>query len=278
MAALTRLRSAATTFGRPERRADTLDAYERRAPAPANAVDIFKGQWASRLPPPYDTLTGGVAPLYEDPRLVAALDVLGGVTGKRILELGPLEGGHTYLLDRAGASHIRAIEGNTRAFLRCLIVKELLGMPAAHFECGDFLQYLRGAPERVDLAIASGVLYHMMNPVELLARLAPVADALYIWTHYYDEGLLDARATTARRVVVPEEAEYQGYRHRVYRFEYGAALERDDFCGGNRPEARWLSRSDILGALAHLGYSRVHPYYEQPDHPHGPAFSLVAQR
>jgi hypothetical protein len=278
-AALSRVRSAAGAPGLGDRRrAETLDAYVRTAPGPANAVDIFKGQWTSKLPPPYDGLTGGVAPLYDDPRVQLALEVLGGVRGKRVLELGPLEGGHTYLLDRAGAAHILAIEGNTRAFLKCLVVKELVGMPAAHFACGDFMEYLRGTPERVDVAVASGVLYHMMSPVELLARLSRVADAVYIWTHYYDEALLAARLANARRVVSPEEAEYEGFRHRQFRFQYGSALERDDFCGGNRPEARWLTRADILAAMAHFGYSRVHPFYEQPEHPHGPAFSVVAQR
>jgi hypothetical protein len=277
-AALSRLRSAAGTAGHRARRTETLETYARTAPSAANAIDIFKGQWTSRLPPPYHDLSGGIAPLYEDPRLLAGLEMMGGVKGKRVLELGPLEGGHTYLLDRAGAVDVLAIEGNTRAFLKCLVVKELVGIRAARFVCGDFMEYLRGTPERVDVAIASGVLYHMTSPVELLARLAGVADAVYIWTHYYEEALLSAQIHTARRVVTPEEAEYGGYRHRRYPYEYGAALERDDFCGGNRPEARWLTRGDIIAALTHFGYSRVQPYYEQPDHRHGPAFSVVAQR
>ena len=53
-----------------------------------------------------------------------------------MLELGPLEGAHTYMLDRAGASEVVAIEGNTRAFLKCLITKELLSMPSARFLVG----------------------------------------------------------------------------------------------------------------------------------------------
>ena len=278
MGVLSRLRSIATTSRERARRAETLDAYVRSAPSAQNAIDIFKGQWSSRLPPPYQDLTGGVAPLYEDPRLATALDMLGGVEGKRVLELGPLEGCHTYQLDRAGAADVLAIEGNTRAFLKCLVVKELLGMRSARFVCGDFLEFLRSTPERVDLTLASGVLYHMVNPVELIARIAGVADAAYIWTHYYDEALLARGLNNARRIVVPESAQYEGFHHSLHRYEYGAALERPDFCGGSQPQARWLTRADILGALAHFGYSRIEPFYEQPDHPHGPAFAVVAQR
>jgi hypothetical protein len=276
LAPLSRLLSAITSS--PARAGETLDAYTRTAPSPRNAIDIFKGQWASKLPPPYEALTGGIAPLYDDPRVSMALDRLGGVQGKRVLELGPLEAGHSYLLDRAGAADVFAIEGNTRAFLRCLVVKELLEIRSARFVCGDFVEYLRGTPEKVDLALASGVLYHMINPVELIARLARVSDALYIWTLYYDEALLARRVTTARRIVAPESAEYEGFRHSLHRYDYGAALARPDFCGGSRSQARWLTRADILGALAHFGYSRIETFYEQPDHPHGPAFALVAQR
>jgi hypothetical protein len=276
---MSRLRSAALGPSHSaRRRSQTLDAYVRTPPGPQNAIDIFKGEWVSRLPAPFDDLTGGVAPLYDDPRLRLGLDVIGGVAGKRVLELGPLEAGHTYLLDRAGAADILAIEGNSRAFLKCLVVKELVEMRAARFVCGDFLEYLRGTPDRVDLTLASGVLYHMMNPVELIARIARVTDAVYIWTHYYDEALLNTSVVTARRVVAPEEAEYEGYRHRLHRFDYGRALERKDFCGGNRPQARWLTRADILGALRHFGFGRVHPFYDEPNHLHGPAFSVVAQR
>lgn len=277
-AAAARLRSAAMPGRAGRRRHDTLNAYVRAAPAPANAVDIFKGQWTSKLPPPHDTLTGADVPLHDDPRVRLALDIIGGVRGKRVLELGPLEAGHTYLLDRAGAADILAIEANRQAFLRCLVVKELLGIPSARFVCGDFMEYLRGTPARVDVALASGVLYHQMHPVELIVRLGAVADAVYLWTHYYDEAQLAARVRTARRVVAPEDAEYGGFRHRLYRHVYGAALEWDGFCGGSRPEARWLTRDTILAALSHAGFSRVHPFHDEPHHAHGPAFAVVAER
>lgn len=259
-------------------RADTLNAYVRTAPSPQNAVDLFAGQWASRLPPPLDAATGAIAPLYDDPRLAAGLELIGGVAGKNVLELGPLEAGHTYMLDRAGASDVLAIEGNSRAFLKCLVVKELAGIPSARFVLGDFMEYLRGTPARVDVVIASGVLYHMMQPAELLGRIAGIADAVYLWTHYYDEALLARSQELSARIVAGETAEFDGYRHTVHRFQYGGALELKHFCGGNRAEARWMTRDGILGALAHFGFSTVHPYYDQPDHPNGPAFSIVARR
>ncbi len=85
----------------------------------------------SRLPPPLEHATGGSAQLFEDTRLLGAMQALGGVAGMHVLELGPLEAGHTYLLSQAGARTITAVEANPRAYLKCLIIKELLKLERA---------------------------------------------------------------------------------------------------------------------------------------------------
>src|SRR5262245_33426009 len=123
-------------------KAHILDSYVRAAPSPQNALDIFKGEWASLLPAPLSALRAGPLPLFDDPRISRFLSQIGGVAGKSVLELGPLEGGHSYMIDRAGASSIISVEANTRAFMKCLIVKELVGLPRVQFLCGDFVAYL----------------------------------------------------------------------------------------------------------------------------------------
>ena len=102
------------------------DACVSHAPSPQATIDILDG-WVSILPAELGADTRGSAPLFADERAIWAIDRLGGVRGATILELGPLEGGHTYMLDRAGAKSIIAIEGNKRCYLKCLITKELLG-------------------------------------------------------------------------------------------------------------------------------------------------------
>src|SRR3954447_24127366 len=98
-------------------RPNILNSYVRSAPSAQNALDIFKGEWASRLPSPCADLCAGPLPLFADTRISRFLDEIGGITGKTVLELGPLEGGHSYMLDRAGPSEIVSIEGNSRAYL-----------------------------------------------------------------------------------------------------------------------------------------------------------------
>lgn len=101
----------------------TPDGYVASGQDPQLLLDLFRGEWASRLPAPHAELSAGSALLFEDERITWALTVLGPVQGQRVLELGPLECGHTWMLDRAGASEVVALEGNRRAYLKCLVVR-----------------------------------------------------------------------------------------------------------------------------------------------------------
>jgi hypothetical protein len=246
-------------------------------PSPQNAVNVFSGEWASSFPSPFEDIKGGGSPLFEDARIAWALDQFGDLTGSNVLELGPLEGGHTYMLTNAGAN-VLAVEAQTRAYLKCLIAKELLGMDHAHFVLGDFMEYLRTTHDRFDVCVASGVLYHMRNPVETLALTTNVADKLFLWTHYYDEDIISNSKVLSPRFPSYETAESHGFKHKLHRHVYGAALQLKGFCGGSAPHANWLSRSDVLGALEHFGWTVGAIAFETPDHPNGPAFALAATR
>jgi hypothetical protein len=81
--------------------ASILDEYVGMAPSGQSAVDVFAGEWSSRLP--VAGVTAGEIPLFEDERVEWALGHLGNVAGRTVLELGPLEGGHSSMLERAGA-------------------------------------------------------------------------------------------------------------------------------------------------------------------------------
>lgn len=261
----------------PVPNASILDEYVTTAPAPHNAVNIFAGEWSSALPRPLHEVPAGSIPLFEDARVTWAVTRLCGVAGRSVLELGPLEGGHTYHLARAGAS-VTAIEAHTRAYLKCLITKELLGMPGARFLLGDFMEYLRDNPEHVDICFASGVLYHMRNPVETIALISDVADQLFLWTHVYDENIINASELLRPRFTTSTPASHQGFEHTLHRFDYADSLTGKGFCGGSAAHSNWLSRADLFAALTHFGWEVSDVSFDTPDHPHGPALALVATR
>jgi len=261
---------------------ETADRFCEETPSPATMVGIFSGEWSSQLPPPYENLSGGKVGLFDDSRIHWAAQQFGDLSGLRVLELGPLEGGHTFMLDRMGVAEVLAIEGNRRAFLRCLVTKELLGMPKARFVCGDFVEFLRQAladrAPRWDLCLAVGVLYHQQDPVALLDLATRASDRLLLWTHYYDRSIVSGRDDLAVRMKTETRATTAGFPHTLHHYEYQAALEWDGFCGGLKPWASWLARQDILDAIDHLGFEVVGIQFDAPNHPNGPAFCVAARR
>ena len=156
------------------------------APSDQNALDLFSGEWSSQPPAGRPDLKAGATPLFDDPRIAWAhhrlmeMGLAGGFSGRDVLELGPLEGGHTYLIDRLEATSVTAVEANARAYLKCLIAKETFGMPRAKFLLGDCLEFLRTTERRFGVGVACGILYHLTNPVELLELLARRCDALFL--------------------------------------------------------------------------------------------------
>ena len=146
------------------------------------------GGWNTALPPRAG-VTKSPHVLYNDPRVKWCMKQFGNLEGRRILELGPLEAGHTHMLHQHRPELIHAIEANKRSFLRCLIAKNLLQLDRALFLLGDFQKWMEAPPIHYDLIVASGVLYHMRNPARLIELMSQCSDALYIWTHYFsDEG------------------------------------------------------------------------------------------
>src|SRR5688572_1114961 len=156
-------------------------------PSDQNALDLFANEWSSQPPSSRPELKAGATPLFDDPRITWAhhhlmtMGVEGGFANRDVLELGPLEGGHTYLINRYDAKSITAVEANARAYLKCLIAKELFGMPRARFLLGDCLEHLKQNDRHYDIGIACGILYHLTNPVELLELLARRCNALFLW-------------------------------------------------------------------------------------------------
>jgi hypothetical protein len=253
------------------------DPLVTEAPSPSTALDIFAGEWTSRFPPPLDDADAGTIPLFADARLDWAITELGGVAEQSVLECGPLEGMHTYMLLQRHAREVLAIEANRQAFLRCLIVKELLELDRAKFLCGDVVRFLDETPDHFDLCVASGVLYHMRNPAELVYLTSKAADRLYLWTHYWDGAVAEStRHTGLFTSHTPHE--YRGFRHTVHRHEYGPALRTSAFLGGSGSAGNWLSRDDVLGCLEHFGWRVDAVAFEDRAHPNGPSLALVARR
>lgn len=249
--------------------------YVLEPPSAQTQLDLFAGEWTSMVP--VDGASGPRDDLFDDPRIAWAIDQLGPADGWDVLELGPLEAGHTTMLERAGARVI-AVEAHDRAFQRCLVVKNLLGLDA-RFELGDFVAYLERGDAEFDLCVACGVLYHLIDPARVLGLIGQRARRLALWTHYYDEDVNQRRPDVAARFAGTRPLEAPGGRTVTgHVYEYREGVEQATFCGGARPTASWLGRDDLLQLLEDVGYTDVRIQFDDPDYPHGPSISLVASR
>src|SRR5262249_14547138 len=110
--------------------------------------------------------------------------------GKNILEIGPFEAAHTKQMLDLGAASVTAIESSSNAYLKCLLIKSEFGLEHAHFIYGDCNQVLRRPEFRTaafDLCLASGVLYHMEDPLSTIDLLLSMAPLIYVWTQLASE-------------------------------------------------------------------------------------------
>lgn len=243
----------------PGARLDLPRKFETRAPAPGNVIDLFEGSWAlSRAT--LSSLSAGGLPMPgefrtsdaddEDIRPQVAADALGIVPGSlegmNILELGPLEGFHTWRLLNLGAAHVTAVEANAVAYLKCLAVKELWRLRDAEFLLGDCIGFLDASAEQYDMIFCSGVLYHMEDPYDLVRAMAARSSRILLWTHYwYTESDLKPRATVRRGDL---ELTY-------FANAYLDTRDQSNFWGGNRHVSHWLPKSDILRIFESFGFA-----------------------
>lgn len=256
-----------------------LDQYLHTAPSPQTLVDLFAGEWSSALPPVgHHVLQSGQAQLFDDTRIRLLHEHL-DVYGKNILELGPLEAGHTYMMHQLGAAHITAVEANARALLKCLIVKELYQLSNTRFLHGEVMAFLEQTTQRFDLCVASGILYHLSDPALFLERCSRVSDRLFIWTHYAIPEAIEHHPVLREKITQQESKTFREYTYTEYIYAYEAALGWDGFCGGTADTCRWITREALIDILRLNGFQHIQVFFDDPhQHPNGPNICLLAEK
>jgi len=254
-----------------------LDEYIVGMPGAQNAVNILPG-WHQSFPPAVGVVAGDSA-FYQDPRIAWALERYGSLENQAVLELGPLEGGHTYFLEQQNPAFIHAIEANKLSFLRCLIAKEILGMSKAKFFIGDLMQWLHNTEVHYDLIVASGVLYHMQDPLLMLELMGKHTNAFYLWTHYMSDAAMPQDDPRRGALIGDIEVhDFHGLPVRLSKRSYYGAWRDKSFCGGVHDIHRWIEKDDLVAAIRALGFTDVRIAHDEPDHRNGPAFSVFARR
>ena len=179
---------------------------------------------------------------------------------KTILELGSLEGAHTFILaQRPGVKRVVAIEGREANLRKARFLQQLLQVPNAEFVQANLENVDVGQFGTFDAVFCSGLLYHLPEPWKLLKQLPGVAPLLFIWTQYASE----------------EEARDVGHglRGKIY-IEGGP----DEPLSGLSTSATWLTLASLREVLARSGYATIDIIHDDVTHQNGPAVTIGATR
>ena len=177
------------------------------------------------------------------------------VRGARVLELGPLEGFYSVLLDKLGARETVALEARQGNLAKCTHVKELYGLEHTEFLRHDLEALARGVEQPTfegpfDLVFSLGVLYHLRDPVRALDWAAEQAPALFLGTSYVER---DDERWYEERGFSEYELESEGERYQGKRFVESPSSP----LGGLSDYSIWLDEASLVRALHHAGYDSV---------------------
>jgi hypothetical protein len=184
----------------------------------------------------------------EDTRLKYITDFL-DFRDQRILEIGPLEGHHSILLEKMGVRENIAVEARLDNLQKCVRIKEKYHLDRTRFVQGDLERLCSGEETAsfsgpFDLVFCLGVLYHLPDPGRGLEWMRSQSGMLFLGTHYRD------------RLPAPDDVAYsyrgKSYRAREYQ-EHGVG----DPISGMSSISLWLYEDDLLRLIRDVGYSRV---------------------
>ena len=219
-----------------------------------------RGPWITRFWLDGEALGGKEYDPSADARFDLFTSVAGPLSGKRLLELGPLEGGMTLRLAQEGASVV-AVEGRESNYERCLFIKETFALDSVEFILGDVRALDAGSLGRFDAVFNVGVLYHLDEPWNLLAALRDLSSHMFVWTHCASEK--KARHTVD---VMGKQLKGMWYKER----------HTKDRLSGLQKRSFWPSRNALDEMLVLTGWTDVRWLQYVPDSHPGPSGCLWA--
>jgi hypothetical protein len=179
------------------------------------------------------------------------------VRDQRVLELGALNGIHSFILEKLGVSETISVEGREENLLECLKLKELYGLDRTTFVLHDIekLYCMEQQPlfsGLFDLVYCCGLLYHLPEPARALRWFRSEAPTLFLSTHYVEGAELWRYCEPTFQFGRPSIYEGREYTGAWYR-EAG----RHDPLSGLSPLSFWPCETALVAMVRDAGYSRI---------------------
>jgi SAM-dependent methyltransferase len=245
------LRTLALTIPLPERVLRLRFLVGGRGLEPLEREFRKRGPWATRVRIGGRDF-GGAVDLSGDERIA---DFFAAFPGCRmVLELGSLEGAHTFqLADRVEG--VVGVEGRRRNVEKERFVQRLLGVENVTFVEADLQTLPLASLGRFDAVFCSGLLYHLPRPWLLLDQFSAVTGNVLVSTHYAAEATREVDGIPGR-----------------WTREFGL---RDPLSGLSR-RSFWMTLPALIARLEENGYA-VEVIRRDPEHPNGPIVTLVGR-
>ena len=233
-----------------------LPGFVHEYPDDKNSYKLREGKWKFD----FDRLSREEIDHFMrtvDNRPLRCAELFPGFSDFRIAEFGPSDGYNAAQLEIYGATDITSFEANVDAFLRCVILKNTLNLKTK-FMLGDFLEFTKDTAERFDLAYASGVLYHLLDPVSFLVDCGRIANHLFIWSLYYDESAIDSKPEERARFNGIETRTINDESFTYYtRFVEAGTEALPKYQGAINDRSVWMTIDDIRKAIKLAGFEII---------------------
>jgi hypothetical protein len=249
------------TLGRFNYVVEKLPERDVRDDRPAPTDEVIAGPWISHV---LQMVNRNYRPQVlhyhrreiEDERLKYIAYFL-DVRDLRILEIGPLEGYHSVVLEKMGVRENLAIEGRADNLRKCQRIKEKFQLVHTQFLQYDLERLYRGEDipsfnGPFDLVFCLGVLYHLPDPGRGLEWMRSQSNTLFLGTNYVarNRGLLSVAARERNSIYYT----YLGKSYRGQEFAEGGIA-----CpgAGMSPTSVQLYEDDLIRLIQDVGYSRT---------------------
>jgi len=175
---------------------------------------------------------------------------------QRVLELGPLEGHWSILIEKMGAKENVSIEARQKNYIKCMRIKNKYGLNHTKFyqlNIEDLYNYNTHPPfsGNFDIIFCLGFFYHLPNPPKALAWFLTQSDTLFLGTHYVDDEF--AEFFNQSNIFRDASIDYQGD---VYRGKWYLENVQENSSGMSN-HSFWPYEDDLIRMLDLAGYQEV---------------------
>jgi SAM-dependent methyltransferase len=241
---------------RPPKRPDgipaelTTEDWFELFPFTSHRFHLREGLW---------TMPAGVEPAGDE-RIRVTLEAVGGsLDGLTLVDLGCLEGGFALEFARHGAS-VSGIEFREISTRRCRAAALVMHIDDARFTCADIdaeLPRLAEAETQYDVVFASGILYHVPDPLATLTAIRRVCrKVLILDTHVAHPEHNSHDCSDEVTMPAPSGAPYRGRNYIEFPPESNVdERSRMLWASAHNPTSFWPYEGDLVRMLADAGFA-----------------------